>query len=327
MDELAHAVGCDPYEYRSALLAGTRQAAVLDLAAARAGWGTPLPAGRARGIAVVASYGSVVAQVVEVSLQDGGPACTPSCLRRGLRARDRSLQHRRRWKAAWPGLSAALWGNITVANGAVEQGNFHQYRVLRMNEMPVIETHLVASSEARVESGSVRSIHCTSNGQCPVCTHRQANQEAATHRTTCINRITAKSADIDRRSGFRRPTWGVTCADVSNSQRNGGRVRLEPRWTLRTKVIRKGMRDPPDTDVRRETPLYSREIVLLLGRMCLVQQQARPVVAAKPVKMLFPAPSAPMPPQTLSPRTSRPQTLPCAAASRRPSCRGTCRDH
>ncbi|MFO1510749.1 MAG: molybdopterin cofactor-binding domain-containing protein [Steroidobacteraceae bacterium] len=149
MDELAHAVGCDPYEYRCALLAGTRQAAVLDLAAARAGWGTPLPAGRARGIAVVASYGSVVAQVVEVSLQDGGPrvhrvVCAVDC---GLAIDPYNIAAQMESGVAY-GLSAALWGNITVANGAVEQGNFHQYRVLRMNEMPVIETHLVASSEA-----------------------------------------------------------------------------------------------------------------------------------------------------------------------------------
>jgi len=149
MDELAHAVGRDPYEYRRALLAGTRQAAVLELAATRAGWGRPLPPGRARGIAIVASYGSIVAQVAEVSLQDGGPrvhrvVCAVDC---GLAIDPRNIAAQMEGGVVY-GLSAALWGEISVAAGAAEQRNFHQYRVLRMNEMPRVETYIVPSDEA-----------------------------------------------------------------------------------------------------------------------------------------------------------------------------------
>ncbi|MGE0581656.1 MAG: molybdopterin cofactor-binding domain-containing protein [Steroidobacteraceae bacterium] len=149
MDELAHAAGRDPYEYRRALLAGTRQAAVLDLVAARSGWGTPLPQGRARGIAIVASYGSIVAQVAEVSLQDGAPrvhrvVCAVDC---GLAIDPHNIAAQMEGGVAF-GLSAALWGEITLADGAVEQRNFHQYRVLRLNEMPRVETHILPGGEA-----------------------------------------------------------------------------------------------------------------------------------------------------------------------------------
>ncbi|MBV6416547.1 MAG: Isoquinoline 1-oxidoreductase subunit beta [Steroidobacteraceae bacterium] len=148
VDELAHAAGRNPYEYRRALLAGTRQAAVLDLAADKAGWGRPPPAGRARGIAIVASYGSIVAQVAEVSLEDGTPrvhrvVCAVDC---GLAIDPHNIAAQMESGVVY-GLSAAQWGEITVEKGAVAQRNFHQYRVLRMNEMPRIETYLVPSNE------------------------------------------------------------------------------------------------------------------------------------------------------------------------------------
>lgn len=149
MDELAHAAGRDPYDYRRQLLAGTRQAAVLELAAAKAGWGQPLPGGRARGIAIVASYGSIVAQVVEVSNEGDAPrvhrvVCAVDC---GLAIDPHNIAAQMEGGVVF-GLSAALWGEITVAGGAVEQLNFHQYRVLRMNEMPRVETYIVPSGEA-----------------------------------------------------------------------------------------------------------------------------------------------------------------------------------
>ena len=149
MDELAHAAGRDPYEFRRALLAGTRQAAVLDLAATKAGWGQPLPRGHARGIAIVASYGSIVAQVVELSRENDGPrvhrvVCAVDC---GIAVDPRNIAAQMESGVVY-GLSAALWGEITLADGAVEQRNFHQYRVLRMNEMPRVETWLVPSREA-----------------------------------------------------------------------------------------------------------------------------------------------------------------------------------
>lgn len=149
MDELAHAAGRDPYEYRRQLLAGTRQAAVLELAATKAGWGRPLPAGRARGIAIVASYGSIVAQVVELSQDGDAPrvhrvVCAVDC---GLAIDPHNIAAQMESGVVY-GLSAALWGEVTVAGGAVEQQNFHQYRVLRMNEMPRVETYIVPSGEA-----------------------------------------------------------------------------------------------------------------------------------------------------------------------------------
>ena len=147
MDELAHAAGRDPYEYRRTLLAGTREAAVLDLAAEKAAWGTPLPRGRARGIAIAASYGSIVAQVAEVSLEDGAPrvhrvVCAVDC---GLAIDPYNIAAQMESGVVY-GLSAALWGEITVRDGAVEQSNFHDYRVLRIHEMPRVETHIVAST-------------------------------------------------------------------------------------------------------------------------------------------------------------------------------------
>jgi isoquinoline 1-oxidoreductase beta subunit len=149
VDELAHAAGRDPLEYRRELLAGTRQAAVLELAARRADWGAPMPDGRARGLAIVASYGSIVAQVVEVSLQDGEPrvhrvVCAVDC---GLAIDPHNIAAQVEGGVVY-GLSAALWGEVTVAGGVAEQRNFHQYRVLRMNEMPRIETHIVPSDAA-----------------------------------------------------------------------------------------------------------------------------------------------------------------------------------
>lgn len=149
MDELAHAAGRDPYEYRRQLLAGTRQAAVLDLVAAKAGWGQPLPEGYARGIAIVASYGSIVAQVVELSKEGDGPrvhrvVCAVDC---GVAIDPYNIAAQMESGVVY-GLSAALWGEITLKGGAVEQQNFHQYRVLRINEMPRVETWLVPSNEA-----------------------------------------------------------------------------------------------------------------------------------------------------------------------------------
>jgi isoquinoline 1-oxidoreductase beta subunit len=122
---------------------------VLDLAATKAGWGQPLPRGHARGIAIVASYGSIVAQVVELSRENDGPrvhrvVCAVDC---GIAVDPRNIAAQMESGVVY-GLSAALWGEITLADGAVEQRNFHQYRVLRMNEMPRVETWLVPSREA-----------------------------------------------------------------------------------------------------------------------------------------------------------------------------------
>lgn len=150
VDELAHAAGKDPFEFRRALLGKQpRYKGALELAAEKAGWGAPLPAGVQRGIAVAQSFGSYVAEVVEASVADDGQVkvhrvvaavdcgmtVNPEIIRRQIES------------AIVYGLSAALYGRITFKDGRVEQGNFDSYPVLRMNEMPKVEVHIVPSSE------------------------------------------------------------------------------------------------------------------------------------------------------------------------------------
>jgi isoquinoline 1-oxidoreductase beta subunit len=150
IDEVAAAAGKDPVEFRRALLGKQpRLLAALDLAVQKSGWGAPLPAGMHRGVAVAASFGSFVAQVAEVSLDAGskprvhrivaaidcGTAVNPEIVERQVEG------------AIVYGLSAALYEQITFENGRVQQSNFDDYAMLRMNEMPKVEVHIVPSSE------------------------------------------------------------------------------------------------------------------------------------------------------------------------------------
>jgi isoquinoline 1-oxidoreductase beta subunit len=151
VDELAAAAKADPLQYRLALLSKQpRMKAVLQAAADKAGWGKPLPAGRHRGIAVAESFGSFVAEVAEVSVAADG---TPK-VHRVVAAVDcgqtvNPLTIARQIEGAIVyGLSAALYGKITLKDGQVEQGNFHNYPVLRMSEMPKVEVHILPSMEA-----------------------------------------------------------------------------------------------------------------------------------------------------------------------------------
>jgi len=147
-DELAAAAGKDPYEYRRSLLAAhPRHKAVLELAATKAGWGQPLPPDRARGIALHESFGSIVAEVAEVTLQAGEPrvlrvVCAVDC---GIVVNPDTVEAQMQSAIVF-GLSAALYGRITLKNGRVEQSNFPSYDMLRLAQMPVIETHIVPSS-------------------------------------------------------------------------------------------------------------------------------------------------------------------------------------
>ncbi|AJE04113.1 xanthine dehydrogenase family protein molybdopterin-binding subunit [Geobacter pickeringii] len=150
IDELAHAAGHDPYRYRRALLAKhPRVAGVLDLAAEKAGWGKPLPPGRGRGIAVHESFGSFIAQVAEVSVNGQGEirvhrvVCAVDC---GRFVNPEIIASQMESGVAF-GLSAALHGAITFADGRVRQTNFHDYPIIRMREMPTVETHIVKSDE------------------------------------------------------------------------------------------------------------------------------------------------------------------------------------
>ncbi len=152
IDELAHAAKKDPYEYRRDLLGkAPRHLGVLNLAAGTAGWGTPLPAGRARGIAVHKSFGSYVAQVAEVSVDaDGTPhvhrvVCAVDC---GPVVNPDTVEAQMQGAIVY-GLTAALWGEITIDKGRVQQSNFHDYRMLHLAEMPKVEVHVVPSSDAQ----------------------------------------------------------------------------------------------------------------------------------------------------------------------------------
>ncbi len=145
VDELAEAAGQDPVAFRLGLLgAAPRHRTVLAAAAAAAGWGTPLPDGRARGVAVHESFGSVVAQVAEVSVVDGRPrvhrvVCAVDC---GLVVNPDTVVAQMEGGIGF-GLSAALGERISIARGRVTQSGFGDYPVLRMAEMPAIEVLLM----------------------------------------------------------------------------------------------------------------------------------------------------------------------------------------
>ena len=152
IDEVANAAGADPFTFRRKLLEHEpRMKAVLELAADKAGWTSgPLPKGRGRGIAVAEAFKSFVAQVAEVSVDEAGTDQGRSGRVCGRLRHGRSIRtsSRRRWKAASAsGLGAVLYGAITLKDGRIEQDNFNNYRVLRMNETPKVEVYIVSSSE------------------------------------------------------------------------------------------------------------------------------------------------------------------------------------
>ncbi|KAF1717081.1 twin-arginine translocation pathway signal protein [Pseudoxanthomonas yeongjuensis] len=154
VDELAHAAGKDPVEYRRGLLADhTRHLGVLNLVAEKAGWGGPLEKGRARGVAVHESFGSFIAQVAEVSVENGTirvhrVVCAVDC---GVAINPAGIAAQIESGIAF-GLGAALHSRITFKDGRVQESNYHDYQVLRMSEMPAVEVHIVPSTE---KSGGV----------------------------------------------------------------------------------------------------------------------------------------------------------------------------
>ncbi|MDL1863541.1 xanthine dehydrogenase family protein molybdopterin-binding subunit [Betaproteobacteria bacterium PRO7] len=150
LDDIARATGKDPVDLRRGLLGKhPRHKAVLELAAQKAGWGKPLAAGRARGIAVHESFNSYVAQVAEVTLKPGGGftvdrvVCAVDC---GVAVNPNIVAMQMESGIGY-GLSAALYGRITLKDGVVEQSNFNDYQVLRIGEMPQVEVHIVPSNE------------------------------------------------------------------------------------------------------------------------------------------------------------------------------------
>ena len=149
IDALAHAAGQDPVAYRRTLLKGhARHLSALNLAAEKAAWDQPLPAGRFRGVAVHEAFGSYVAEVVEISMEKGQPkvhkvTCAIDC---GVAVNPDGVRAQMESGIVF-GLTMALYGEISIEKGMVKQSNFYDYRMVRMNESPVIEVHIVPSTE------------------------------------------------------------------------------------------------------------------------------------------------------------------------------------
>jgi len=149
IDELAYKAGQDPVAYRRRLLAKhPRHLGVLNLAAEKADWGAPLGRGRGRGVAVHESFNSYVAQVAEVTVRRGviyvdrvviavdcGIAVNPDVIEAQMQG------------GMGFGLSAALYSELTLDQGRVVQSNFHDYQILRIDQMPEVEVYIVPSAE------------------------------------------------------------------------------------------------------------------------------------------------------------------------------------
>jgi len=158
MDELAGAAGRDPFAFRRDVLpAGGRHRAVLELAAAKSGWGGALPAGSGRGIALIEAFGSIVAEVAEVTVSDAG-AVRVTRVTAVVDCGD--LVHRDAATAQIEGgiifaLSAALYGEITIEKGVVVQENFSDYEMAKLADAPLIDVHFLQSHAARGGIGEV----------------------------------------------------------------------------------------------------------------------------------------------------------------------------
>ena len=152
IDELAHAAGQDPYRFRRKMLEGKPEyLRVLDMLAEKSNWGAPMPTGKGRGIAIHEAFGTIVGEVVEaavspsgevrveraVAVVDCGHVVNPLTVAMQIES------------GIIYGLTAALYDEITIKDGRVEQGNFDSYRMVRMADAPKIETHLALSGGAK----------------------------------------------------------------------------------------------------------------------------------------------------------------------------------
>jgi isoquinoline 1-oxidoreductase beta subunit len=151
MDELAAAAKKDPVEYRRALLGKSPRAkAVLELAAEKAGWGRSLPEGHGRGVSVQHVFGTYLSSVAEVAVSRDGEVrvrrvvCAVDC---GMMVNPDTVKAQIEGGMIF-GLTAALFDEITIDNGRVQQSNFNDYRTLRIDEAPLVEVHLITNTEA-----------------------------------------------------------------------------------------------------------------------------------------------------------------------------------
>lgn len=156
IDDLAHQAGKDPVDYRRHLLKDhARHLGALNLAVEKAGWGNPLPAGHFHGVAVHEAFRSFVAQVTEISLDERGfvkihkVVCAIDC---GLAVNPDGVKAQMESGIVF-GITMALYGEITIENGMVQQSNFHDYRIARINEAPVIEVYIVPSTDTMGGAG------------------------------------------------------------------------------------------------------------------------------------------------------------------------------
>jgi isoquinoline 1-oxidoreductase subunit beta len=151
MDELAKKSNKDPVAFRRDLLGKTpRLKAALELAAEKAGWGTPLPARTGRGVALQTAFGSFIATVAQATVDEHGEVRVErivSAVDTGIVVNPDTVIAQLQGGLAF-GLTAALYGSITIDKGRVQQSNFNNYRMLRINEMPQIEVYLIKSGEA-----------------------------------------------------------------------------------------------------------------------------------------------------------------------------------
>jgi isoquinoline 1-oxidoreductase beta subunit len=144
IDELAHAAGQDPYKFRRAHLDRADWLGVLDMLAEKSNWGAPMEPGRGRGIAIMECYGSITGQVAEVTVDSKGKVKVDRMIAviDCYHAANPNTIHQQMEGGAIFGLGQTMEGHVTVKDGAVEQTNFHNYKVARMAQTPVIETYL-----------------------------------------------------------------------------------------------------------------------------------------------------------------------------------------
>jgi isoquinoline 1-oxidoreductase beta subunit len=151
MDELARKAGKDPIAFRRGMLGKQpRLIAALDLVAAKSGWGTPLPSRVGRGVCVQPSFGSFIATVVEAEVDQRGEVLlrrVTTAVDVGTLVNPDSVEAQLQGGLVF-GLTAALYGEITIKRGRVEQSNFNDYRMLRIDQIPKIDVHLIKSGEA-----------------------------------------------------------------------------------------------------------------------------------------------------------------------------------
>ena len=197
MDELARKAGADPIAFRIGMLDKTpRLKAALQLVAEKSGWGQPLPARTGRGVCAQPSFGSFIATVVEVEVDEHGEVHlrrVTSAVDTGIAVNPDTIVAQLQGGLIF-GLTAALWGEITIERGRVRQSNFNDYRMLRIDEVPKIDVHVIKSGE---DPGGIGETGTT------------AGPPALAQRDLCGDRRRAAPA-ADRPQGAGRHRQGVS---------------------------------------------------------------------------------------------------------------------